>query len=98
MARCDPISQSASTPHKRVRGGGPDLKRAARAREADTVHKFQGRQKKLVILATVLDEIWRGRTGLRFVDYPHLINVAVSRAIGRFILVTNHAMLPTSRR
>jgi hypothetical protein len=65
--------------------------------EADTVHKFQGRQKKVVILTTVLDESWRGRTGLRFVDDPHLINVAVSRAIGRFILVTNHAMLPTSR-
>jgi AAA domain/Protein of unknown function (DUF2726) len=65
--------------------------------EADTVHKFQGRQKKVVILTTVLDETWRGKTGLRFVDDPHLINVAVSRAIGRFILVTNHAMLPTSR-
>lgn len=65
--------------------------------EADTVHKFQGRQKKVVILTTVLDESWRGQTGLRFVDDPHLINVAVSRAIRRFILVTNHAMLPTSR-
>jgi superfamily I DNA and/or RNA helicase len=48
--------------------------------QADTVHKFQGRQKEAVILITVLDEGWRGRTGLRFVDGPHLINVAVSRA------------------
>ncbi len=46
--------------------------------QADTVHKFQGRQKEVVILTTVLDEGWRGRTGLRFVDNPHLINVAVS--------------------
>jgi hypothetical protein len=65
--------------------------------EADTVHKFQGRQKKVVILTTVLDETWRGRTGLAFVDDPQLINVAVSRAIQRFILVTNYDMLPTSR-
>jgi hypothetical protein len=65
--------------------------------EADTVHKFQGRQKKVVILTTVLDETWRGKTGLRFVDDPQMINVAVSRAVQRFILVTNHDMLPTSR-
>jgi hypothetical protein len=65
--------------------------------EADTVHKFQGRQKQVVILTTVLDETWRGRTGQAFVDDPQLINVAVSRAIHRFILVTNHDMLPTSR-
>ena len=64
---------------------------------ADTVHKFQGRQKQVVILTTVLDETWRGRTGLPFVDDPQMINVAVSRAIQRFILVTNYDMLPTSR-
>jgi len=65
--------------------------------EADTVHKFQGRQKQVVILTTVLDETWRGRTGLAFVDDPQMINVAVSRAIRRFILVTNYDMLPASR-
>ena len=65
--------------------------------EADTVHKFQGRQKQVVILTTVLDETWRGRTGLPFVDNPQMINVAVSRAIQRFILVTNYDMLPASR-
>jgi hypothetical protein len=65
--------------------------------EADTVHRFQGRQKQVVILTTVLDETWRGRTGLEFVDDPQMINVAVSRAIQRFILVTNNDMLPTSR-
>jgi superfamily I DNA and/or RNA helicase len=65
--------------------------------QADTVHKFQSRQKGAIILITVLGEGWRGRTGLRFVDGPHLINVAVSRAVKQFILVTNHDMLPTSR-
>jgi AAA domain/Protein of unknown function (DUF2726) len=65
--------------------------------EVDTVRKFQGRQKRVVILTTVLDETWRGRTGLDFVDDPQLINVAVSRAIQRFILVTNYDTLPASR-
>jgi len=65
--------------------------------EADTVHRFQGRQKQVVILTTVLDETRRGQTGIGFVDDPQLINVAVSRAIQRFILVTNYDMLPTSR-
>src|SRR5580698_629314 len=65
--------------------------------EADTVHKFQGRQKPVVIFTPGLDETWRGRTGLPFVDDPQLINVAISRAIQRFILVTNYDTLPTSR-
>jgi AAA domain-containing protein/uncharacterized protein DUF2726 len=64
---------------------------------ADTVHKFQGRQSQVIIMTTVLDETWRGRTGLSFVDDPHLINVGVSRAIQRFILVTDYYMLPASR-
>lgn len=65
--------------------------------DADTVHKFQGRQKRVVVMSTVLSENRAGRGGLKFVDDPQLINVAVSRAIERFILVTNHDMMPTSR-
>jgi AAA domain/Protein of unknown function (DUF2726) len=65
--------------------------------QADTVHRFQGRQRVAMIMTTVLDETWRGRTGLRFADDPHLVNVAVSRAIRRFVLVTNNDMMPTSR-
>ncbi|HEX7659416.1 MAG TPA: AAA domain-containing protein [Pseudonocardiaceae bacterium] len=64
--------------------------------EADTVHKYQGREKKVVIMTTVLGDTWRGRTGIPFVDDPHLVNVAVSRAVEKFVLVTNHEMLPTS--
>ncbi|HTI27615.1 MAG TPA: AAA domain-containing protein [Kutzneria sp.] len=65
--------------------------------EADTVHKFQGRQKEVVILSTVVSENRDGHIGLRFVDVPQLVNVAVSRAVRRFILVTNHDMMPRSR-
>jgi hypothetical protein len=83
-----------TTPYRHQAGKAADVLDQS---EADTVHKFQGRQKQVVILSTVLDETWRGQTGLSFVDDPQLINVAVSRAIQRFILVTNYDMLPASR-
>ncbi|QNE14082.1 AAA domain-containing protein [Pseudarthrobacter sp. NBSH8] len=65
--------------------------------QADTVHKFQGREKEVIIMSTVLDETKNGRFGVEFVDNPQLVNVAVSRAVKRFILVTNYDMLPASR-
>jgi hypothetical protein len=83
-----------TTPYRRQASKAADVLDQT---EADTVHKFQGRQKQVVILTTVLDETWRGQTGLPFVDDPQMINVAVSRAIQRFILVTNYEMLPASR-
>lgn len=58
--------------------------------ESDTVHKYQGREKDLMILSTVLDSSWQGQRGLNFVDDPHMVNVAVSRAIKQFVLVTDH--------
>jgi len=42
--------------------------------EVATVHKFQGREKDAIVLASVDNEI------TEFVDDPHLLNVAVSRA------------------
>ncbi|HEY8753460.1 MAG TPA: AAA domain-containing protein, partial [Arthrobacter sp.] len=65
--------------------------------QADAVHKFQGREKEIIIMSTVLDETKNGRAGTEFVDNPQLVNVAVSRAVKRFVLVTNHDMLPASR-
>lgn len=83
-----------TTPYQRqVSKAGDALDRI----DVKTVHKFQGRQKEIVVLTTVLDETWRGHTGMKFADDPRLINVAVSRAIQRFILVTNHDMMPKSR-
>lgn len=48
-----------------------------------TVHKFQGREKDAIILCTVDNEI------REFVDDPHLLNVAVSRARKHFTLIVN---------
>lgn len=48
---------------------------------ADTVHKFQGKEKDNIIISTVDDII------SDFVDDPYLINVAVSRAKKKLLLV-----------
>lgn len=60
--------------------------------EIDTIHKYQGREKPTMILSTVLDSSRSGKAGLQFVNDPCMINVAVSRAQQRFILVTDHAL------
>lgn len=49
--------------------------------ESATVHKFQGKEKKNIIISTVDDEI------SDFADDPYLINVAVSRAKKKLMLV-----------
>ena len=51
--------------------------------EVSTIHKFQGREKKNIILSTVVNNL------NEFVNDPHMINVAVSRAIDCFILVAS---------
>ena len=53
--------------------------------EAETVHKFQGREKDVIILTTVANEI----SVDDFVDNPNLLNVAVSRAVDKLIVVVS---------
>ena len=54
----------------------------------DTTHKFQGRECDEIVFSTVLDKKASNQRNLSFVDDPHLINVAVSRAKNQFTLVT----------
>ncbi|MED2977852.1 AAA domain-containing protein [Bacillus swezeyi] len=54
----------------------------------NTVHKFQGRECDGIIFSTVLDKKAR-KIDIEFVDDSALINVAVSRAKKRFVLVSN---------
>lgn len=54
--------------------------------EADTIHKFQGREKDVIIFNTVKNKIES------FIDNPNLINVAVSRAVKKFIVVKPASM------
>jgi superfamily I DNA and/or RNA helicase len=49
--------------------------------EVDTVHKYQGREKKVIILSTVANEV------NDFVDNANLLNVAISRAENKLIIV-----------
>ena len=51
--------------------------------EVDTVHKFQGREKNVIVLMTVDDQV------TDFSDDPYLLNVAISRAKDRLCLVTS---------
>ena len=51
--------------------------------EIDTVHKFQGREKDIIILSSVLNEIDD------FVNDPNMLNVAVSRAVKSLAVVTS---------
>lgn len=66
--------------------------------EIDTVHKYQGREKPIMILSTVLDRTRNGKIGRRFVENSCLVNVAVSRAQKQFILVTDYALFRNSRK
>lgn len=60
--------------------------------ESDTVHKYQGREKKVMILSTVLDNSFYGFKSLSFVDDSHMVNVAISRAEECFVLVTHNKL------
>jgi len=59
--------------------------------ESDTIHKYQGREKSTMIMSTVLDQTRSGKMGMKFVNDPCKINVAVSRAQKQFILVTDRS-------
>ena len=55
-----------------------------------TVHKFQGRENDAIVLSTVVNQV------NEFVDDPHLLNVAVSRAKKQFTLVVAAEEQPDS--
>ena len=60
--------------------------------ESNTIHKYQGKEKKVMILSTVLDSSRNGKMRIKFVDDPCMVNVAVSRAKEQFILITNEKL------
>jgi superfamily I DNA and/or RNA helicase len=62
--------------------------------QAATIHSFQGRECDEIIFSTVLDKKARcqSKSHIDFVDDPHLVNVAVSRAKDKFSLVTGQGV------
>lgn len=94
----EPVDIGVTTPYRRQVSKVTDV--LLDAIEADTIHRFQGREKDVIVMTTVLDDAssnYDDRFGLGFLDDPQMVNVAVSRAKSRFVLVTNHQMLPRSR-
>ena len=51
----------------------------------DTVHKYQGREKDIIVLSTVVNIV------NDFVDDPNLLNVAVSRAVNKLVVVISNS-------
>ena len=60
-----------------------EIKRQIPGIDVATVHKYQGREKDVIILSTVDDQI------RNFTDDPNLLNVAVSRAKKKLIVVVS---------
>jgi len=57
--------------------------------QKDTVHKFQGRECDIILFSTVLDKKRVSKHRMKFVDDASLMNVAVSRAKEKFVLVSS---------
>lgn len=59
--------------------------------EVDTIHKYQGRQKKTIILSTVVNDLDYDSSKFitDFVTNSKLLNVAISRAIDKLYLVVS---------
>lgn len=56
--------------------------------EVDTIHKYQGRQKDIIILSTVVNDLKDGEDFIsNFVTRAQLLNVAISRAVKKIYLV-----------
>lgn len=61
----------------------------------DTVHKFQGKECDTVIMSTVANKVkfYEDEEKIDFLNNPHLINVAISRAINKLYILASHEIL-----
>lgn len=58
--------------------------------EVNTIHKYQGRQKKIIILSTVVNNLDNNNNFITdFVTNKELLNVAISRAIEKLYIVVS---------
>lgn len=66
--------------------------------EVDTIHKYQGRQKDIIILSTVVNDLKEDDSDFitNFVTNPQLLNVAVSRAVKKIYLVVSEKVYKSS--
>lgn len=61
----------------------------------NTVHKFQGKECDTVIISTVANKVkfYEDEEKIDFLNNPHLINVAISRAINKLYILASHEIL-----
>ena len=59
--------------------------------ECDTIHRYQGREKNVVLFTAVLDGK-ASKKELDFVDNAKMLNVTVSRAAKKFYLIVNEEL------
>ena len=59
--------------------------------DSSTIHKFQGREKKTIVFSSVVN------SPNEFVGNDNLINVAVSRAVDKFILITSDKVAKSNK-
>lgn len=66
--------------------------------EVDTIHKYQGRQKEIVIISTVVNDLNYERDSFitDFVTNRQLLNVAISRAVKKLYLVVSNKVYNSS--
>ncbi len=60
-----------------------------KAIEKDTVHKYQGREKHIIVYSTILDQSFKSIFKMSFVNDSKMVNVAVSRAKNQLILISD---------
>ncbi|BET95298.1 AAA domain-containing protein [Xenorhabdus taiwanensis] len=86
LRNIDPIKIGIVTPYRaQVKNAGKIIDK--KEIKIDTAHKFQGREKNIIIYSPTAS--WADK----FNDSPNLINVAVSRAKEKFIMVMSANLL-----
>lgn len=65
--------------------------------EIDTIHKFQGREKDIIILTTVKSKVNSSDSENDFINQPNLLNVTVSRAKNQLYVVASEKLLNQSK-
>lgn len=63
----------------------------------DTVHKFQGREKDIVIMSTVKNKLTKVKPENDFINQPNLLNVIISRAKDRLYVVASKELLNNNK-
>lgn len=87
-----PFKAQADYILKNIRNDFPNV-------EVDTIHKYQGRQKDIIILSTVVNDLKDANEDFitNFVTNSQLLNVAISRAVKKIYLVVSNGVYNSNK-